>query len=61
MRRFHSPRREAAHDHARGMLTELGPCALRPAPPADSEFCFHLQKAGMGDYVTVIWGRDEQA
>jgi hypothetical protein len=35
MRRCCSPlsRREAAHDHARGTLTELGPCALRPATP----------------------------
>ncbi|HUZ52712.1 MAG TPA: hypothetical protein VMU94_09300 [Streptosporangiaceae bacterium] len=42
------PRRKAAHDHARGTLTELGPCALRPATPADSEFCFQLHKAAMG-------------
>jgi hypothetical protein len=60
MRRCRSPRplsrREAAHDHARGTLTELGPCALRPATPADSEFCFQLHKTAMGDYVTAIWG-----
>jgi hypothetical protein len=30
-------------------------------PPPDSEFCFQLHKAAMGDYVTAIWGRDEQA
>jgi hypothetical protein len=35
--------------------------SLRPAAPADSEFCFQLHKAGMGDYVTAIWGREEQA
>jgi hypothetical protein len=35
--------------------------ALRPTTPAGSEFCFQLHKAAMGDYVTAIWGRDEQA
>ena len=30
--------------------------ALRPAMPADSEFCFELHKAAMGDYITAIWG-----
>ncbi|RFS80972.1 GNAT family N-acetyltransferase [Actinomadura spongiicola] len=35
--------------------------ALRPATPADSEFCFQLHKAAMGDYVAAIWGWDEQA
>ncbi len=34
--------------------------ALRPATPADSEFCYQLHKAAMGDYVTAIWGWDEQ-
>ncbi len=34
---------------------------LRPATPADSEFCFHLHKAAMGDYITAIWGWDEDA
>ena len=34
--------------------------ALRPARPADSEFCFQLHKAAMGGYVTAIWGWDEQ-
>jgi ribosomal protein S18 acetylase RimI-like enzyme len=34
--------------------------ALRPATPADSEFCFQLHKAAMGEYVTAIWGWDEQ-
>jgi ribosomal protein S18 acetylase RimI-like enzyme len=33
---------------------------LRPATPADSEFCFRLHKAAMGDYITAIWGWDEQ-
>jgi hypothetical protein len=33
-------------DHAEhGMI----PVALRPASPADSEFCFRLHKAAMGD------------
>jgi ribosomal protein S18 acetylase RimI-like enzyme len=34
--------------------------ALRPAAPADSEFCFQLHKAAMGAYITAIWGWDEQ-
>ncbi len=34
--------------------------ALRPARPADSEFCFRLHKAAMGDYVAAIWGWDER-
>jgi len=34
--------------------------ALRPARPADSEFCFQLHKAAMGDYIAAIWGWDEQ-
>jgi len=38
-----------------------GPVALRPATLADSEFCYPLHKAAMGDYVTAIWGWDEQA
>ena len=33
---------------------------LRPASPADSEFCYQLRKAAMGGYVTAIWGWDEQ-
>ena len=33
---------------------------LRPASPADSEFCYQLHKAAMGGYVTAIWGWDEQ-
>ena len=38
----------------------MTPVALRPAEPADSEFCFQLHKAAMGDYVAAIWGWDEQ-
>jgi GNAT superfamily N-acetyltransferase len=38
----------------------MTPVALRPATPADSEFCFELHKAAMGDYVAVLWGWDEQ-
>jgi ribosomal protein S18 acetylase RimI-like enzyme len=34
--------------------------ALRRARPADSEFCYQLHKAAMGDYVAAIWGWDEQ-
>ena len=34
--------------------------AMRPATPADSEFCFQLHKAAMGRYITATWGWDEQ-
>jgi ribosomal protein S18 acetylase RimI-like enzyme len=34
---------------------------LRPATDADSEFCYQLHKAAMGDYITAVWGWDEQA
>lgn len=34
--------------------------ALRPATSADSEFCFRLHKAAMGEYITAIWGWDER-
>ncbi len=34
--------------------------SLRAATRDDSEFCFQLHKAAMGDYVTAIWGWDEQ-
>jgi GNAT superfamily N-acetyltransferase len=37
-------------------MTEI---ALRPATPADSEFCFQLHKTAMGEYITAIWGWDE--
>jgi ribosomal protein S18 acetylase RimI-like enzyme len=36
------------------------PIALRPATPADSEFCYQLHKAAMEDYVAAVWGWDEQ-
>ncbi len=34
--------------------------ALRPAVPADREFCFQLHRAAMGEYITAVWGWDEQ-
>jgi ribosomal protein S18 acetylase RimI-like enzyme len=37
----------------------MNEAALRPAAPADSEFCFQLHKAAMGEYITAIWGWDE--
>jgi len=42
--------------------TSLATCAfaLRPATPADAEFCYQVHKAAMGEYVTAIWGWDEQ-
>ena len=33
---------------------------LRPATPADAEFCYRLHKAAMGEYITATWGWDEQ-
>ena len=33
---------------------------LRPATPADAEFCCRLHEAAMGDYITAAWGWDEQ-
>jgi ribosomal protein S18 acetylase RimI-like enzyme len=33
--------------------------ALRPAVPADLEFCYRLHKAAMGGYITAVWGWDE--
>ena len=38
----------------------MTPVTLRAATPTDSEFCFQLHKAAMGDYITAIWGWDEQ-
>jgi ribosomal protein S18 acetylase RimI-like enzyme len=34
--------------------------ALRSATPADAEFCYQLHKAAMGEYITAVWGWDEQ-
>jgi len=42
------------------MDRNLAEVALRSAAPADSEFCFQLHKAAMGDYVAALWGWDEQ-
>jgi len=33
---------------------------LRPATTADSEFCFQLHTAAMGDYIAAIWWWDKQ-
>jgi ribosomal protein S18 acetylase RimI-like enzyme len=37
-------------------MTSIG---LRPATARDSEFCFRLHKAALGDAVAAIWGWDE--
>lgn len=34
--------------------------ALRASTPADSESCFQLHKAAMGEIIAAIWGWDEQ-
>ena len=34
--------------------------AQRAAAASDSEFCFQLHKAAMGEYIAAIWGWDEQ-
>jgi ribosomal protein S18 acetylase RimI-like enzyme len=33
---------------------------LRPATGADGEFCYQLHKVAMGEYITAVWGWDEQ-
>lgn len=38
----------------------MTPIALRPATPADSEFCYRLHRAAMGEYITAVWGWDEE-
>jgi ribosomal protein S18 acetylase RimI-like enzyme len=38
----------------------MSPVMLRPATPADSEFCYQLHKAALGDYVAATWGWDER-
>jgi len=43
----------------RASLAKSG-IALRPATPADAEFCYQLHKAAMGEYITAVWGWDEQ-
>jgi GNAT superfamily N-acetyltransferase len=40
--------------------SDMTPVALRPATPADSEFCYQLHKAAMGDHIAAIWGWDER-
>ncbi|TWP47556.1 GNAT family N-acetyltransferase [Lentzea tibetensis] len=32
---------------------------LRPAAPADDEWCFQLHKAALGDVVAATWGWDD--
>jgi hypothetical protein len=34
--------------------------ALPSATPADDEFCYQLHKAAMDEYITAIWGWDEE-
>ena len=34
---------------------------LRPATPADDDFCYRLHQAALGEHVTAIWGWDEKA
>ncbi len=43
----------------RGGLAGSG-VAVRPATLADAGFCYELHKAAMGEYITAIWGWDEQ-
>jgi ribosomal protein S18 acetylase RimI-like enzyme len=38
----------------------MTPIALRPATPADSEFCYRLHRAAMGEHITAVWGWDEE-
>jgi ribosomal protein S18 acetylase RimI-like enzyme len=50
---------ERAGGTLRASLTESA-IALRSATRADAEFCYQLHKAAMGEYITAIWGWDEQ-
>jgi GNAT superfamily N-acetyltransferase len=59
-----SPRQaaEPARPEDRGQAGGAVPAiALRPATPADDEFCYQLHKAAMGGYIAATWGWDEQA
>ena len=57
--------RGTAPDERSGQRPRVGhstpAVTLRPATPADAEFCYQLHKAAMGGYITAIWGWDEQA
>lgn len=33
---------------------------LRPAMAADSDFCFQLHRAALGEHVAAIWGWDDE-
>ena len=56
--------RETTSDECPGGTSRAGftksAVTLRPATPADAEFCYQLHKAAMGAYITAIWGWDEQ-
>lgn len=39
------------------MASEVG---LRPATAADSDFCFQVHRAALGEYVAAIWGWDDE-
>jgi ribosomal protein S18 acetylase RimI-like enzyme len=41
------------------MLGLMPTVTLRPATADDSEFCFQLHKAAMGEYIDAIWGWDD--
>jgi GNAT superfamily N-acetyltransferase len=48
------------HESRAGTAGPMAAIALRPATPADSEFCYRLHRAAMGEYITAIWGWDEE-
>ena len=33
---------------------------LRPATAADTDFCFELHRAALGEYVAAVWGWDDE-
>ncbi|GAB3375977.1 GNAT family N-acetyltransferase [Amycolatopsis echigonensis] len=39
------------------MPDEVG---LRPTTPADSDFCFQVHRAALGEYVAAIWGWNDK-
>jgi hypothetical protein len=48
------PRPAAGHDRSlRAMLESMTTIGLLPATGTDSEFCYQLHKAAMGDHITA--------
>ncbi|WP_240691323.1 hypothetical protein [Amycolatopsis nivea] len=37
-----------------------GEIGLRPTTAADSDFCFRVHRAALGEYVAANWGWDDE-